>query len=230
MELYYSELPEEPDRQSKDTMKNTILRTLICLALFTTTISGLSAQFGIGATLTHDLYNRYSNPDDGVAHSANGSAILNLGIGPKMWFGGESFSISLESQAVIGFLGLSMPDYKGLGNLAFPIMAKMNFAGLSTLNKEGRFGLSIGGGIQYNRTELYYLAKKYKNQGVERSYFKTYVVQVGYGFGISGFGGQFFVRYGFNPDLDGANSLNIGLQYDFNGTRLKEIDDPNSRL
>lgn len=211
-------------------MKNTLIKALICVSLTVMGQSQALGQFGIGATMTHDLYNRYSNPDDGIAHSANGSAFLNLGIGPKIWFGGENLSVSLESQAVIGFLGLSMPDYKGLGNLSFPIMAKLNFAGLSTLNKEGRFGLSLGGGIQYNRTELYYLANKFEERGVERSYFKTYVVHAGYGFGISGFGAQFFVRYGFNPDLDGANSLNIGLQYDFNGSRLKKIDDPNSRL
>ena len=211
-------------------MKNSTLKTLICFLMISITQTDLSAQFGIGATMTHDLYNRYSNPVDGIAHSANGSAILNLGLGPKIWVGGESFSVSVEGQAVIGFFGLSMPDYKGLGNLAFPLMAKFNFAGLSTLNKEGRLGLSIGGGVQYNRTELYYLGNKYKERGVERSFFRTYIIQAGYGFGISGFGAQFFVRYGFNPDLDGANSLNIGLQYDFNGTRLKDIDDPNSRL
>lgn len=195
-----------------------------------TAAAPLSAQFGLGATLTHDFYNRYANPKDDIAHNGNGSVLLNLGIGPKMWVGGEAFSVSLEAQAVIGFFGLSMPDTKGLGSLAFPMMAKFNFAGVSGLNKEGRFGLSVGGGLQYNRTELYYLGSDYRDRGVERSYFKTYVVQVGYGFGISGFAAEFFVRYGFNPDLDGANSLNIGMQYNFNVTKMKDIDDPASRL
>ena len=90
--------------------------------------------------------------------------------------------------------------------------------------------LNIGGGLQYNKTELYYLGSDYKDRGVDRAFFKTYVVQLGYGFGMTGFAATFYVRYGFNPDLDGANSLNIGLQYDFNFPKLKKIDDPNSRL
>ncbi len=211
-------------------MKETLKKIMLSFLLMTSMSVVASAQFGIGATLSNDFYNRYSNPSDDIAHSANGSILLNLGLGPKIWVGGESFSISLESQAVIGFFGISVPDTKGLGNLAFPIMAKMNFAGMSGMNKEGRFGLSLGGGIQYNRTELYYLSNDYEERGVERSYFKTYIIHAGYGFGISGFAAQFFVRYGFNPDLDGANSLNIGIQYDFNFSKLKNIDDPNSRL
>ena len=211
-------------------MKKNLAGIILTVAFLCTMVIPSQSQVGIGATLTNDLYNRYANPSDGIAHNGNGSVILNLGVGPKIWFGGESFSLSLESQAVIGFFGLSLPDSKGLGNLAFPFMAKLNFAGVSGLNKEGRMGLSIGGGLQYNRTELYYLAGDYKDRGVERSYFKTYVIQAGYGFGISGFAAQFFMRYGFNPDLDGANSLNVGLQYDFNVTKLKKIDDPASRL
>jgi len=211
-------------------MKSKLLTASLAIVLNLLCVFPAQSQIGIGATLSNDLYNRYANPRDGIAHNGNGSVILNLGVGPKIWFGGENFSMTLESQAVIGFFGLSMPDTKGLGNLAFPFMAKFNFAGVSGMNKEGRMGLSLGGGLQYNRTELYYLGKDYRDRGVERSYFKTYVVQAGYGFGISGFAIQFFVRYGFNPDLDGANSLNIGLQYDFNFTKLKKIDDPASRL
>lgn len=209
-------------------MKKLLLSIALILGL--SAINPASSQFGLGMTVSNDLYNRYANPRDGIAHNANGSILLNLGIGPKLWIGGESFSFSLETQAVIGFFGISFPDTKGLGNLAFPMMAKLNFAGLSALNKEGRFGLSLGGGIQHNRTELYFLDNGYEERGVDREFFKTYVVQLGYGFGITGFAANFYVRYGFNPDLDGANSLNIGLQYDFNFRKLVKIDDPASRL
>lgn len=201
---------------------------LICLMGFSQVAF---AQFGIGLTAGTDLYNRYSNPIDATGeHRANGSALLNFALGPKIWIGGENFSFSMETQANLGLLGLSLPDFKGLGNVSFPIMGKLNFAGLSGLNKEGRFGLSVGGGIQYNKTELYYQTNDFKEKGGERSFFKTYIVQVGYGFGISGFSAQFFTRYGFNPDLDGANSVNVGLQFDFNIPKLSKIDDPNSRL
>lgn len=211
-------------------MKKTLFKTFIVLISIVTVSGEINAQFGAGLTFSNDLYNRYANPTDGIAHNGNGSVILNLGLGPKFWVGGENFSLSLESQAVIGFFGLSVPDTKGLGNFAVPVLANFNFAGVSGLNKEGRFGLSVGGGMQFNRTELYWLGSDYRDRGVERSYFRTYVVQLGYGFGISGFAARFIVRYGFNPDLDGANSLNIGMQYDFNFRKLKQIDDPASRL
>lgn len=198
----------------------------VLLGLFTNT---LSAQVGYGFTLTNDLYHRYSNPEDGIAGRSAGSAILNLGAGPKIWLGGQNVSLSLEAQACIGFLGLAIKDYKGLGTVSYPIMAKINFNGLSGLDREGRLGLSIGGGIQYSKTELYGLDDSFAEKGVERKLFKTYIAQAGYGFGISGFGLQGFARYGWNPD-NKANSLNIGLQWDFNWRMVKKIASPESSL
>lgn len=198
--------------------------------IFFLCISSVQGQFGIGMTVTNDFYNRYSNPSDSIAHDANGSVLLNLGLGPKIWVGGEKVSLSLETYANLGILGLSLPDFKGFGNVSFPVLAKLNFGGLAGTNKEGRFGLSLGGGLQWNKTELYYLSNSFEDRGVNRDIFRTYVIQAGVGFGLTGFGGQFFVRYGFNPDLDGGNSLNLGLQFDFNFLKLKKIDDPASRL
>lgn len=198
---------------------------ILCIGLSTIA----SAQFGIGLTVETDLYNRYANPQDSLGGRGNGSALLNLGIGPKMWLGGENFSISVEAVPNLGFLGLSISDYKGLGNFSLPVMAKLNFEGLSALNKELKIGFALGGGIQWNRTELYYLTNDFKDRGGERKMFRTYVIQGDIGAGISGFAGHFFVRYGFNNDLS-ANSINIGFQWDFNIPKIKKIDDPASRL
>ncbi len=207
-------------------MKRLLIPIFICCFLSTTVI----AQFGIGLTLSHDLYNRYVNPKDGIESASNGSLLLNLALGPKIWIGGESFSFSAEAQANWGVLGLSIADYKGLGSTSFPFIGKFNFGGLSGLNKEGRFGYSIGGGVQYNKTEIYYLNNDFEERGGERKFFKTYVIQAGYGFGVSGFAMQGFIRYGFNPDIDGASNIHIGLQYDFNIPKLKKIADPASAL
>lgn len=206
-------------------MKSTFTALIVIL-----TISISYGQFGIGLTASHDLYHYYQNPDDVTDESTSaGSAMLNIGLGPKIWMGGNDFSVSLEAQATIGFFGLSVRDYKGLGTASFPIMAKFNFGGLSGLDKEGKFGWSIGAGIQYSRTELYYVKDSFEEQGGERDLFKTYVGQVGYGFGMSGFSGHAFVRYGYHPD-SGARSLNVGIQYDFNIPKLRMIVDPESEL
>lgn len=187
------------------------------------------AQFGYGFTASNDLYHRYVNKEDGIASPAAGSALLNIGVGPKLWLGGKKCSFSAEGQAVIGFFGLSAKDYKGLGTVAFPILAKLNFNGVSGFDREGKLGFSIGGGIQYNRTEIFGLSDKFASQNVQRSFFPTYVVQVGFGYGLSGFNAQGIIRYGFNPD-DKTSTLNIGLQYDFNIPILKKITSPESEL
>lgn len=209
---------------------NEIMKSIFTAFIFCITVSLAHGQFGIGLTASHDIYQYYQNPDDALDESTSaGSALLNFGLGPKIWMGGNDFSISLEAQATIGFLGLSIRDYKGLGTTSFPIMAKFNFGGLSGLDKEGKFGWSLGAGIQYSKTELYYLSNSFEEKGGERDLFKTYVGQVGYGFGMSGFTAHGFIRVGYHPD-DGARSLNIGIQYDFNIPKLKQISDPESEL
>ena len=202
-----------------------ILSIFVSIFMFTS----MSAQFGIGGVVTNDIYQRYQNPSDDISYSGAGSLLLNLGVGPKVWVGGPDFSVSVETQANLGFLGLGLKDYKGLGMVSFPVMAKFNFAGLSALDREGRFGFSIGGGIQWNKTELYYLSNDAEAEGVTRDYFKTYVGEVSYGFGISGFAGQAYLRVGVNPDID-ANTVNFGLKYDFNIPKLRKITDPESEL
>lgn len=206
-------------------MKSFFTALIICL-----TITVGYSQFGIGLTASHDLYQYYQNPDDETGESTSaGSALLNFGVGPKIWMGGNDFSISVEAQATLGFFGLSVRDYKGLGTTSFPIMAKFNFGGLSGLDKEGKFGWSIGAGVQYSKTELYYLQDSFEEKGGERDLFRTYVGQIGYGFGMSGFSAHGFVRFGYHPD-NGARSLNVGIQYDFNIPKLRQITDPESEL
>lgn len=211
-------------------MKVRSILILSVVSFILSSSSQLNAQFGIGLTSSWDMYNRYVNPDDGLANGGNGSAILNLGLGPKIWVGGEAFSFSVESQANIGLLGLSLKEYKGLGAFSVPIMAKLNFGGLSGLNKDLAFGFTVGAGIQYSKTEILYLKDSYKDLGVTRDYYRTINIQAGYGIGISGFTAHGFVRYGFNSDLEGASNLHIGIQTDFNFVNLKKIRRPESEL
>jgi len=206
------------------------MKSIFTALVIITSFSMATAQFGIGLTASNDIYQYYQNPDDETGESTSaGSAIFNLGVGPKIWLGGNDFSVSVEAQATIGLLGLSVKDYKGLGMASFPIMAKFNFAGLSALDKEGKFGWSIGAGIQYSKTELYYLENSFEGKDGNRDMFKLYVAQFGYGFGMSGFTGHGFVRFGYDPD-NGAKALNVGIQYDFNLPKLRKISDPASEL
>lgn len=191
--------------------------------------SSVKAQFGIGLAAKWDLYHRITNPSDDLAYTSAGSAILNLGLGPKIWLGHPKMSLSVEAIPSIGFLGLAIKDYKGLGTASLPILACLNIKGVSGLDPEGRTGMSIGGGIDYSRTELYGLDPDYKRQGVSRGWNKTYLVHAGYGFGLQGFGLQGFGRYGFNPDND-ASTFSVGILWDFNFLRLRKIKNKASEL
>ncbi len=186
------------------------------------------SQFGFGGTVNYNLYQRYTNPED-VGKDSAGSALLNIGFGPKIWIGGEKFSFSAETTANFGLLGFSAGDYKGLGMMAVPIVGHLNFGGLSNMGKEGKFGFIIGGGIQYNRTELYFTTDDFREDGGNREFFETILLEAGYGFGMSGFSGYGILRYGWDPDSN-ANNFSIGIKLDFNIPKLKKITDPASEL
>ncbi len=205
-----------------------IFALILLMALAGTANSQL--QFGYGFAASNDLYQWYKNPGQLPWNESNtaGSAILNLGLGPKIWVGTSKASFSVESQAVVGILGYSAGAYKGLGMGAIPIIGRINFKGLSTFDREGKTGFSIGGGIQFNKTEAFGVAENYA-ETIQRKFFRTYVGQVSYGFGISGFTIQGIVRYGYDPDSE-ARSLNVGLQYDFNSPMIKKITNPESQL
>jgi len=205
------------------------MKQIFTLLVSLMALSSTQAQIGIGWVVSNDLYNHYTNPEDGISDPTHGNAILNLGAGPKIWLGGKKASLSVEGQANIGLTGFTLNENKGLGSLAVPILANLNFGGSSSLSREGSGGFFIGGGTQYVKTELYGLKEEFVAKGVKRDFFQLYVVQAGGGFGVSGVIFQGFVRYGWSPESE-ARSWNAGIQVDFNYLMMRKIDDPASAL
>ena len=109
---------------------------------------------------------------------------VNIGLGPKLWFGGKKFAVSPEATVVFSPLALSTGDFKGIGAVSFPLMVKLQFGGLSSF-VDNRFGFALGGGLQYTRTELFGLSNEFEELGVERNYFRTYIIEADFGFGTS---------------------------------------------
>ncbi|MFZ1702967.1 MAG: hypothetical protein WAT79_01400 [Saprospiraceae bacterium] len=213
-------------------MNNKKFVLIICTVILLSNFSNkLNAQFGGGLTMNYNFYERYTNPKDASNEGqSSGSVLLNLSIGPKLWVGSQNFSFSIESQIGLAILGLDSKNYKGLGMAHIPIIGQINLRGSSGLNTVAKPGFSIGGGIQYNRTELYGLSQKYKDLGLSRDFFTTYIIQAGGGFGINGFVANGFLRYGFHPETK-AQSLNIGMQFDLNVIAYrKNLNNPNSAL
>lgn len=198
-----------------------VIAILVCICV----VSQSQAQFGYGLTAKTGLYERFTNPEDGISSNTAGSALLNIGFGPKLWVGGEKFSISAEGAAIIAPFALSSAEFKGMGAASFPFIARLNFGGMSTLNKKGAVGFSIGGGFQWAKTELFGLTSKFEQLGVERKFYKTFVGEITAGFGMSGFAGYAFVRYGKNNEFD-VKTFNFGIGYDFNVPTLEVLTDP----
>lgn len=198
---------------------------LFCFVFLIIAPSAFSQNVAWGGTIKNELYTRYANPSDDIASRSAGSALLNIGLGPKVWIGSGDFTFSPEASFMFSPFALSTGDYKGLGAISFPILAKFEFLGNSNFNDDGKFGFSIGGGVQYSKTELWYLKGSFKEQGVSRGFFRTYIIEGDFGYGISGFNVHLFVRYGWANNSD-ANTLNIGIGYDFNVPKLKKETDP----
>ncbi len=183
----------------------------------------LFSQIGFGTVGGIDLYQRYVNPKDEIAYPAAGNAMFNLIYGPKIWLGSKYISLSMEAQINLGITSFAIKDFKGLGAVSFPLMAKVNYKGLSGFLPGFAKGFSLGGGIQYSKTELIF-NKNYKNKGVTRDFFKVYVLEFDLGVGSFGSAGYFYIRYGLNNKTE-ASTLNIGVLYNINKTYVKKHKD-----
>jgi len=202
-----------------------MVRVVLLLLFIGGVLTTSTAQFGYGISAKTGLYERWSNPEDGISSRSSGSALINLGVGPKAWVGNSSFSVSLEATANVAPFAFSIGEFKGLGAASFPVLARLNFGGLSGLNKKGTVGISIGGGLQWTRTELFGITSKFEQQGGQRELYKSFVGEVAAGFGMSGFSGYLYIRYGQNNDV-GVKMFSIGIGYDFNVPTLKVMTDP----
>jgi hypothetical protein len=204
--------------------------TIIFAFLFSgLAFNDVSAQVGVGFVFGGDYYQWYRNPEIAglTPLPSTGNVLLNVAGGPKLWFGGDNFSLSLEAHLNWGITAFDMHEYKGMGNLAFPIMAKLNFGGISGFGEEDTKGLYIGAGMQYARTEAYGLTADYVNN-TTRDFFRTWIAEIGYGSGGEGISSTTFVRFGLGYEEDSFNNamtLNVGSIIDFNISEfLKFVD------
>jgi hypothetical protein len=174
----------------------------------------LNAQIKIGITYGGDFYQNYKNPKvkgDSLGRSS-GNYWLNIAMGPKIWYKGCNYSISLESQANWGITAFDLKENKGMGNLAFPIMVKYNTGLLEGHKFYGLNEYSIGVGIQYNKTEIYGFKDKYKNHH-PRGYFRTYFVDLSmHTLSDSPSLDYLYIRFGLGEQ--GALCINIGMMWD----------------
>lgn len=200
----------------------------ITIILFLSTLSLSFSQIGLGFTGGIDLYQYYQNPsysdntNPAVPAYSSGSALANFNLGPKIWVGGPKFSVSVEGQASFAPFALDVNDYKGLGAVAFPISMDINIGGLSGFNPLVNTGFSIGGGILFKKSELYFVEDAF-SEARDGSFNQAYFGQVAYGIGAGGLVGRLYARY---ATAGKKNSyFSIGFNMDMNMIKNKfEVD------
>lgn len=158
-----------------------------------------------------DLYQWYKNPKCNEAaatrSSSSGTSILAFPLGARFITGVNNFSLSFEASANIGLFSVDINEFKGVGSLAFPLIIKFNQGGLSGFSKNKLLGYSIGGGIQYSRTELFGLTSSFNY--LTRDFFPTYVGEISIGGGVNGASVVFNNRIGIGPK--NSFTLNSGI-------------------
>jgi hypothetical protein len=167
-----------------------------------------------------DFYQWFRNPycsDCKNTNESSSGSVFSSPLGVRVIVGENNFSIGAEAAVNIGLFNLDLNGYKGLGAMSFPLLLKANFNGLSGLSKNKLIGFSIGGGIQYSKTELFGLSKKY--QELDRSFFPTYVGEIGIGGGVSGSSVVWNTRVGIGKNH--AFVFNTGLVFYINYFKQK---------
>lgn len=173
----------------------------------------LKAQIKAGITYGGDFYQRYTNPiikGDSLLRSS-GNYWLNIAMGPKIWYKGNNYSISVECPVNWGITTFDWQENKGLGSLAYPLLFKYNSGLLEGHKVYGLREFSLGAGIQYNKTEVYGFENKFTNHP-SRGYFRTYIIDLGlYTHWIFPDLQYNYIRIGFGEHQ--AVSFNFGMMW-----------------
>ncbi|HMW38618.1 MAG: hypothetical protein K1X68_00320 [Saprospiraceae bacterium] len=182
----------------------------------------VNAQLNAGLVFGADLYQQYTNPVSGTLTNGRSSgSVGSLILGAEVMAGARNFSIGVQASANLAPLALDINEYKGLGAVAFPVMAKLNFGALSGFSSKFT-GAYLGGGLQWSRTELFGLNSKHKNVG--RDLYSCPFGELGLGGGFGGLTGVFYVRLGFGPDK--RRVLNIGITTRIDFKKNKQLFSP----
>ncbi|MFN8278888.1 MAG: hypothetical protein U0V49_01245 [Saprospiraceae bacterium] len=196
-------------------------KMVFCLVLLVISVSA-TAQFNAGLVFGSDFYQQYANPVSGTTTSGRSSgSVGSFILGAEVMAGARNFSIGVQASANLAPLALDINEYKGLGAVAFPVMAKLNFGALSGFSSKLTGGY-LGGGLQWSRTELFGLNSKHRN--VERDLYSCPFGELGLGGGFGGLTGVFYVRLGFGPDK--RRVLNIGITTRIDFKKNKQLFSP----
>lgn len=193
-------------------MKNRLKHAFSCLLIgifLITIVPELQAQLGLGRVTGLDFYQRHRIPNYNGHHGhSTGSAMANIVLGPKVWVGGRLFSVSVEGAVSYAPFAFDVGDSKGLGALSFPISVDLNYGGLSGFSVQSKYGFSLGAGVSFHRTELYFVKDEY-TETREEGFYRVYFGQAAVGVGSGGSDLRLYARYG--KGVRSSSFFSIGI-------------------
>lgn len=180
---------------------------------------------GVSMYLDYNLYHWYKKPTSISPEGHSSGQVLNIlpigGLG--LWIGYPGGS-TLGIEGGIDYMPFSFDteNFQGLGAISFPVMLRL------TQPFQPQKGISsyigVGGGLQWNRTELY--ARTLAAKQIFNPYFQTIVGELSLGVGAGWRADEkqtgllaFYARVG--SSIEKAWTLNFGL-------RAKLIINPNA--
>lgn len=198
---------------------------LLCLSILSLSFGKLHAQetpkaktkvhLGYAFFMNYNLYSWYQKPSTIESPLSSSGQVLNVlpGLGLNFWIGDvDHWILSIEGGLEFLPFALDIDNYKGLGALSIPILAKAQFPILK--QKSLWLMLHVGAGAQLLHTDIYARPDAYQN--VANPFFTTIVGELGVHISTVGYQRQhireveLFLRAGAAPF--GAVSVTTGLR------------------
>jgi len=198
---------------------------LLCLFIVVGSFEKLNAQdtpatktkiyAGYGLFINYNLYSWYQRPSTIESPLSSSGQVLNVlpGLGLNFWIGDvDHWIIALEGGIEYLPFALDIDNYKGMGALSIPVLAKVQFP--VAKQKSLWLMLHFGAGAQFLHTDIYNRPEAYQN--ASNPFFTSIVGELGVHISAVGYARQhlreveLFFRVGAAPF--GTVSFNTGLR------------------
>ena len=183
------------------------------VVLFFPLIGSAQINVGVGMVFSNDFFQSVSNPENESEEKIR-NLLISPSFGPKFYFGTSDLSFSLQANIGISPIGFDWDDYKGMGVAYAPVLAGINYGGLSGFTAErSEWGASIAYGYHFTLTDLYFRNSGFIDE--QRDLFYPPFVQLAGGFGGKGAALYLYSRIGLDNSEGRILSFGITLEVNF---------------
>ncbi|TVQ48385.1 MAG: hypothetical protein EA362_05745 [Saprospirales bacterium] len=175
--------------------------------------SSAQINFGVGMAFSNDFFQSVSNPVNESEEKIR-NLLISPSFGPKFYFGTSQLSLSLQANIGISPISFDWGEYKGMGVAYAPILAGINYGGLSGFATDrSEWGASVAYGYHFSLTDLYFRDSDFRD--MQRDLFYPSFIQFAGGFGGKGAALYLYSRIGIDHSEGRIFSFGITLEVNF---------------